>query len=134
LNDVQNGIDNYIKYNNVTRAISPMYTNEGFEDMPQRLYYYIVFKVYALVCCELYNEHQKYREDTRDVNLDDSYNSVPENLREELVNRIDFIIIFEKVLDNFGIDYFSINRDAELMMRKLVYISLFMPPQTQEKT
>ena len=75
-----------------------MYTNEGFEDMPQRLYYYIMFSVYALVRCELYNEHQKDRDDTRDVNLDDSYNSVPENLREELVNRIDLIKYSKKSL------------------------------------
>ena len=58
---------------------------------------------------ELYNEHQNYKEDNQNINLDDSYNSVPENLREELVNRIDFIKIFEKVLDNFGIDYYSVN-------------------------
>ena len=50
-----------------------------------------MFKVYALVRYELYNEHQKYKEDNKNFNLDDSYNSVPDNLREDLVNKIDFI-------------------------------------------
>ena len=54
LNDVQNGIDNYLKYKNTTRAIFLMNIHEDFEDMPQRLYYYIMFKVYALVRYELY--------------------------------------------------------------------------------
>lgn len=87
-----------------------MNIHKDFEDMHKRTYYFIMFKVYALVRYELYNEYQKYK--MINHNMNESNVSIPEYLREELVNRIDFIKIFEKVLDVFNIDYSSVNNDA----------------------
>lgn len=72
------------------------------------------------------NPDQDPVEDEESFFLDD-------NEIHEALSTIDFDYIFKRVLDMFCIDYYDVDCDSDLIMRKFEYVFIIMPHESEEK-
>ena len=93
------------------------------DDGQDRLFYFITSKIWALFRHKIYLKFLEALEGTIECISYDEFNLI-------VINE-DFNTVITEVLDLFKIDYYGMQNDADIIMRKLEYINLQMPPMTK---